>query len=336
VELHPIWIRLNRSEALEDFVRFAEEHYASYQGEPFRIEFIGEPGIDVGGLTREFFTLISAPLLQRAFTAADNQHLLWLPRENDCDSGRLQLLLAAGFLIRLAAESSQSISSALPLVLFAKLRGLQLKLEDLREISPDVVASLVAARDLCNKGEDIGLYLLDDREVTAELFDQYESEQINSALTANVRSAFHAFQVGFEGLYEGENVGVLSAEEIHARVTGERSVDWAEMKENCQLDGYSLADVPVVLFWSVFDALPEEQKIRMLQFVTSSECAPAQGFANNPIRFCRMYWNPATRGPLPVAHTCFRRLDLPAITDEESMRWALRICIENSQGFGLG
>jgi hypothetical protein len=127
----------------------------------------------------------------------------------------------------------------------------------------------------------------------------------------------------------------LTATELHIKVTGVVSVNWAEMKQFCRLSEYSMDDAPVVLFWSVFDQLSEEDKIKMLRFITASECSPARGFARDPIGISKVRWNASVRGPLPVSHTCFRRLDLPEITDEATMRWALRICIDNSQGFGI-
>jgi hypothetical protein len=74
-------------------------------------------------------------------------------------------------------------------------------------------------------------------------------------------------------------------------------------------------DAAIVLFWSVFDQVSQQEKISILDLVTASEFTPAEGFAVKPVRICRNPWNKKTRGPVPVARACFLELDLPNITD---------------------
>jgi hypothetical protein len=331
-----IQFKVNRANVVDEFIAFAEKNYSGYQGEGIRTYFIDEPGIDCGGLTRELFNIVSAPLFKKAFSITEKGNLFWLPRNDELSSGRLTDLIAAGFLVRLAIEANQPIRMSLPLALFVKLRNFPIALPDLYEISPVIASNiLIARRDCCVNGKCIELYFMNGDQVTAELFDMYISEQVKMIMDTEVSIAFDAFRKGFFGEYESDNIAKLTPSQLHARATGNESIDWAEMKRSCILRCYSEGDLPVVLFWSVFDQLSEEDKTVMLRFITGNDRPPAHGFQPSPITLIRVGWNQSSRSPLPVAHTCFRRLDLPAISDEETMRWAFRICIDNSQGFGI-
>jgi hypothetical protein len=108
------------------------------------------------------------------------------------------------------------------------------------------------------------------------------------------------------------------------------------MREYQRLTDYSRTDVPVTLFWSVFDGFSEEQKKKMLWFITGSPLAPALGFQIEPILLKRIVCGAERQGRIPVAHTCFRRLDLPDITDEAVMAKVLQICLDSQVDSGVG
>jgi hypothetical protein len=326
-------IEVNRIQAMENFVSLTQERYGQYNNEKLRVRFVGESGLDMGGLTREFFTIVSPSLFERAFSMNEKGDMLWFPTNVECDSNREKYLIAAGFLIRLAIENEQPLNILLPLALFSKLRRIPMTFATLDEICPEVATNLSYAKRLYKEKENMYLYLEDGREVTIELFDEYESEQVDLILETGISTAFDAFRKGFICQGESATIASLSASQLHARAVGQKSIDWTQMKKCCMLEGgYTEQDPTIILFWSVFDQLSENDKRAMLTFITGSDLSPAFGFARQSIKLQRISWNPQT---LPLSHTCFRRLDLPAITEEDAMRSMFRLCIENHLGFGL-
>jgi hypothetical protein len=147
--------------------------------------------------------------------------------------------------------------------------------------------------------------------------------------------AAKAVRKGFYGEGQTDWAISYSAKELHDKVNGSTEVNWKEMKRSSIFRGYFGDDIPITLFWQVFDELEEEAKSAMLQFITASKRAPAKGFRTHPLTFVKVGWDPITRRPPPRAHTCFRTLDLPEITDVGTMRDMVRLCITYSEGFGL-
>ncbi|CAF1564742.1 unnamed protein product, partial [Didymodactylos carnosus] len=81
-----------------------------------------------------------------------------------------------------------------------------------------------------------------------------------------------------------------------------------------------------------------EQRLKLLQFVTGTSSIPYEGFqalrgSNGPRRFCIERWGVAES--LPRSHTCFNRLDLPPYTSYDMLYNKLVIAIEETSGFGI-
>ncbi|KAF1598560.1 UNVERIFIED_CONTAM: E3 ubiquitin-protein ligase HECW1, partial [Eudyptes robustus] len=81
-----------------------------------------------------------------------------------------------------------------------------------------------------------------------------------------------------------------------------------------------------------------EQRLRLLQFVTGTSSVPYEGFAalrgsNGLRRFCIEKWGKITS--LPRAHTCFNRLDLPPYPSYSMLYEKLLTAVEETSTFGL-
>jgi hypothetical protein len=78
----------------------------------------------------------------------------------------------------------------------------------------------------------------------------------------------------------------------------------------------------VATFWIYVEAQPLAKKAKLLQFVTGTSRVPAGGVARLPGRDgtakpFELRQRPGGDGALPVAHTCFNRLDLPEYSSPE-------------------
>ena len=88
--------------------------------------------------------------------------------------------------------------------------------------------------------------------------------------------------------------------------------------------------------------LSEEDKARLLMFVTGTSKVPLDGFAalqgiSGPQKFQIHRAYGAESGRLCSAHTCFNQLDLPEYGTKEELRDRLLFAIsEGSEGFGFG
>lgn len=96
---------------------------------------------------------------------------------------------------------------------------------------------------------------------------------------------------------------------------------------------------PVVLwFWQAVESFDNEERLRLLQFVTGTSSVPIAGFkalrgSNGPKKFTIDYFNDAQA--FPRSHTCFNRVDLPPYPSYEVLYNKLRFAVMEGGGFGI-
>merc|ERR1712093_130079 len=93
-------------------------------------------------------------------------------------------------------------------------------------------------------------------------------------------------------------------------------------------------------FWEVVAGMSTQDKANLLQFATGASKVPPGGFSNleglsgkTKFGITRVDSDPSI---LPVAHTCFNRIDLPAYPSAEVLREKVMVAITyGAKGFSL-
>ena len=103
--------------------------------------------------------------------------------------------------------------------------------------------------------------------------------------------------------------------------------------------GHARAREVLEWFWSAVEALPHEQRARLMQFASGSSRLPVGGFDALRPRFV-ITLQPTTeagkRAPLPSAHTCFNELVLPAYETRELLfEKVFAVTVFDIGGFGM-
>ena len=86
-------------------------------------------------------------------------------------------------------------------------------------------------------------------------------------------------------------------------------------------------------FWEMVGEMPNEERAKLLHFVTGSSRVPLNGFAGVSPQF-----NVSVRGDeehLPHAHTCGNQLVLPWYTSKEALVKKTNIALAADAGFGF-
>jgi len=90
----------------------------------------------------------------------------------------------------------------------------------------------------------------------------------------------------------------------------------------------------VQLFWQVMEELGEEERGKVLKFVTSTPRAPLLGWGSlNPKFSIRDAGNDETR--LPSTSTCVNLLKLPRYSRKATLREKLLVAVNSGAGFDL-
>ncbi|KAK1797666.1 hypothetical protein P4O66_008037, partial [Electrophorus voltai] len=169
---------------------------------------------------------------------------------------------------------------------------------------------------------------------------EYIERMVKWRIERGVAQQTESLVRGFYEVVDVRLVSVFDARELELVIAGTAEIDLADWRNNTEYRGGSYHDNHIVIrwFWAAVERFNNEQRLRLLQFVTGTSSIPYEGFAslrgsNGPRRFCVEKWGKATS--LPRAHTCFNRLDLPPYHSFSMLYEKMLTAVEETSTFGL-
>ncbi|XP_041115662.1 probable E3 ubiquitin-protein ligase HERC4 isoform X2 [Polyodon spathula] len=335
-------LHINRDTILRDTLLFLKQTNPSQYQFPLKVTFQNEPGEDVGGVQREFFSVITRELYKSAqeqFKLDEKSGLLWFISKNHSE-----VYHSVGVLCGMALYNRCVADFHFPLALFKKLLKEKPTLEDLKELSPTEGGNL---QKILDEDEDCveDLYLdftIQEHELVPNGKDipvtkynrkRYVDEYLNFVFNTSVEKQFEDFKEGFSKGCPSTMWRLFLPNELMAVLYGSHIFDWAELEKNARYDGYEPTDQTIMNFWTVFYELNEEKKKHFLAFLTGSDRVSVGG-----LRTCRIiikdygYLNPDDFFPDPS--TCFLVLNLPNYSSIDILREKLLQAITCHEGFG--
>ncbi|KAL2802701.1 hypothetical protein BJX63DRAFT_101231 [Aspergillus granulosus] len=368
-------LRVRRDCLVEDSLQRVSEVMGSSPEEMkkgLRIGFIGEEGVDAGGLRKEWFLL----LVREVF---DPHHGLFVYDDDSqycyfnpyCLESAEQFFLV-GVVLGLAIYNSIILDIALPPFAFKKLLaaapqapGPQLAttrptykcgLDDLAEYRPAVARGLQrllefegdVAETFCHTfvadvdryGEVVTVPLCpggENKSVTnanrREFVDLYVHYHLDTAVTRQ----FEPFRRGFFSVCGGNALSLFRPEEIELLVRGsDEALDVKSLRAVATYLNWGALkpeSEPVVQwFWEFFERTKPDAQRKLLSFITSSDRIPAMGATSLTIQLMCLGEDSPR---FPTAHTCFNRLGLFRYATREKLERLLWEAVLNSEGFGL-
>lgn len=319
------------------------------------VEFVGEQGIDEGGVSKEFFQLIVEEIFNPdygMFVHQEDTNTVWFnsaPFENEAQ------FTLIGIILGLAIYNNIILAVNFPMVVYRKLMGGVGTFYDLKYWNPTLYRSLkslldyqeadmeevfmqtfkisyndvfgeVVEHELKPGGGDVVV----GQQNKQEFVDMYSDYLLNKS----IERQFRAFKKGFEMVTDESPLKLLfRPEEIELLVCGSRKFDFVELEKSTEYEGGYTKDSQVIKdFWSVVHSMPEESKRKLLEFTTGSDRVPVGGLSRLKLLITR-------HGPdsdrLPTSHTCFNVLLLPEYSNREKLEERLLKAINYSKGFGM-
>lgn len=319
-----------------------------------RIVFKGEEGVDAGGVTREFFQLLSTALFDDSSGLWSNglsadEPYTWF--NSNCtwnDEG----YFLVGILVGLAVYNSVLLDVHFPQAIYRKLLGESLAFEDL--FDKGVQSGLQQLLDY--EGEDVeDIFCLTfdvnwvdfgeskRRElkpggasipVTSSNKEEYVMLYVKWLLVDSIYAQYEAFERGFMRVMEDSSLDLLRPEDLELLVVGSPELDFEALEKNTEYEGgYNSESAVIRHFWTFVKNASRETQLNLLRFATGSSKAPIGGLGNLAFKIQRA-------GPdsmqLPSSHTCFNTLLLPDYGDNyEKLEERLGRAIIECEGFGL-
>lgn len=183
--------------------------------------------------------------------------------------------------------------------------------------------------DLLPKGSSVA--------VTAENKHRYINLVAKYYLHDRLKKQARSF---FQGLYQVIQPDLLSifcAPELQILISGATSgIDVEDLRNNTRyIGGYTMMDKQISNFWSIVVEMSDEDKAKLVKFVTSCERPPSLGFADLHPPFSIQRVDCSDDSRLPSASTCFNVLKLPTYSSKQILRDKLLTSIRSRSGFDL-
>ncbi|XP_037660471.1 probable E3 ubiquitin-protein ligase HECTD2 isoform X1 [Choloepus didactylus] len=330
-----------------------------------KVTFVGEAGLDMGGLTKEWFLLLIRQIFHPdygMFTYHKDSHCHWFSSFKCDNYSEFRLV---GILMGLAVYNSITLDIRFPPCCYKKLLSppivpsdqnttvgiCNVTIDDLSRIMPELAHGL--SELLSHEGnveedfystfqvfqEEFGIiksYNLkpggDKITVTNQNRKEYVQLYIDFLLNKSIYKQFSAFYYGFHSVCASNALMLLRPEEVEILVCGSPELDMHALQRSTQYDGYAKTDLTIRYFWDVVLGFPLDLQKKLLHFTTGSDRVPVGGMADLNFKISK---NETSTNWLPVAHTCFNQLCLPPYKSKKDLKQKLIIGISNAEGFGL-
>jgi ubiquitin-protein ligase E3 A len=318
-----------------------------------KIVFKGEDGVDAGGVTKEFFQLLSAQLFDLntgmwSMELGDGIHT-WF--NSDC-TWNYDGYYLVGVLVGLAVYNTVILDVHFPSAVYRKFLRLSLGLEDMIDEGLRKGLKQLLEYDgddaehiFCLPFEitwmDLGAERTKELKpggceipVTSDNKEEYVMLCVKWLLVDSVQTQYKEFEKGFMQVMESSCLDLLRPEELELLVVGTPELDFEALEGNTQYEGGYNKDCPVIKnVWKFVKSAPAETQLKFLKFSTGSSKASIGGLGEMPFKIQRA--GPDSR-QLPTSHACFNTLLVPDYgNDYDKLAQRLGRSILECEGFGL-
>lgn len=360
-------IKVRRSHLIHDSLNEISRKQRDLK-KKLKVTFAGEPGLDMGGLTKEWFLLLVRKIFRPEygmFTYDEKSRTYWFSKNCMDNDSEFNLV---GVLMGLAVYNSIILDIRFPPCCYKKLLSpavvpfhdpqatvgiAPLGLQDLMETMPDLGRGLKelieydgdVKEDLCQTfqisytvfGEVVTHSLKpkgDKIPVTEENREEYVNLYVDYLLNKSIYQQFASFYHGFHSVCASNALIMLRPEEVEMLVCGNPELDMGALRKVTVYDGYTKSDPTIGYFWDVVASFSMDLKKKLLLFATGSDRVPIGGMGEMEFKIVRMEVVHST-SMLPMAHTCFNQLCLPPYKNRKVLKQKLTIAISNAEGFGI-
>ncbi|OAX80052.1 E3 ubiquitin-protein ligase RSP5 [Emergomyces africanus] len=352
-------VKVRRGAIFEDSYAEIMRQSASDLKKRLMIKFDGEDGLDYGGLSREFFFLLSHEMFNPFYClfeySAHDNYTLQINPHSGINPEHLNYFKFIGRVVGLAIFHRRFLDSFFIGAFYKMMLRKKVTLQDMEGVDEDFHRNLTwtLEHDITGVFDELTFSIDDDQfgerktvdllpngsniPVTNENKKQYVELITEWKIQKRVEEQFNAFITGFNELIPADLVNVFDERELELLIGGIADIDVEDWKKHTDYRGYQEQDEVIQNFWKVIRTWDAEQKSRLLQFATGTSRIPVNGFkdlqgSDGPRRFTIEKSGEITA--LPKSHTCFNRLDLPPYKTYEALQHKLSIAVEETLGFG--
>jgi E3 ubiquitin-protein ligase NEDD4 len=304
-------VKVRRSHIFEDSYAEIMRQSATDLKKRLMIKFDGEDGLDYGGLSREFFFLLSHEMFNPFYClfeySAHDNYTLQINPHSGVNPEHLNYFKFIGRVVGLAIFHRRFLDAFFIGALYKMMLNKPVSLQDMEGVDADFHRSLVwtLENDITDildqtfvaEDERFGVTRVEelkpggrDIAVTNENKKEYVDLMIKWRIQKRVDEQFQAFIGGFHELIPADLVNVFDERELELLIGGIAEIDVEDWKKHTDYRGYTESDEVIKFFWQTIRSWDGEQKSRLLQFATGTSRIPVNGFkdlqgSDGPRRF---------------------------------------------------
>lgn len=223
---------------------------------------------------------------------------------------------------------------------YKKILGKSVSVKDMESLDPDYYKSItwmlenditdiitetfsvdndkfgvIETKDLIPNGRNIA--------VTEENKHEYVRLMVEFKLIGSVQEQLDHFLKGFHEIIPAELIAIFDEQELELLISGLPEIDVDDWKANTEYHQYTASSPQIQWFWRALRSFDDEEKAKMLQFVTGTSKVPLNGFKelegmNGFSRF-NIHRDYGNKDRLPTSHTCFNRTFIPYLDLHENI-----------------
>ncbi|KAG1470884.1 hypothetical protein G6F56_002434 [Rhizopus delemar] len=351
-------IKVRRDHLFEDAYAEIMRQSASDLKKRLLIKFDGEEGLDYGGLSREFFFLLSHDMFNPIYClfeySAHDNYTLQINPHSAINPEHLNYFRFIGRVVGLSIFHRRFLDVFFIVSIYKMILNKKVMVADMESVDAGFHRSLMWTIDNdITDVLDLTFSVDDERfgevvtvdlkeggseiEVTEENKKEYVDLVTEWRIIKRVEEQFNAFKEGFNQLIPPDLINVFDERELELLIGGIAEMDVEDWKRHTNYKGYTEKDDVIQWFWKCVRTWDSEKKSRLLQFATGTSRIPVNGFkdlqgSDGPRRFTIEKSGEITQ--LPKAHTCFNRINVPPYESYDALVAKLTFAVEETLGFG--
>jgi E3 ubiquitin-protein ligase NEDD4 len=351
-------IKIRRNHIFEDSYAEIMRQTPNDLKKRLMIKFDGEDGLDYGGLSREFFFLLSHEMFNPFYClfeySAHDNYTLQINPASGVNPEHLNYFKFIGRCLGLGIFHRRFLDAYFIVSFYKMILKKKVTLADLESVDAELHRGMswMLENDITDIidetfttteerfGEMVTIELQPggaDVEVNEDNKKDYVDAVVEYRISKRVKEQFEAFMSGFSELIPQDLITVFDERELELLIGGMSEIDVDDWTKFTDYRGYEMNDEVIQWFWKCVRSWPPERKSRLLQFATGTSRIPVNGFkdlqgSDGPRRFT--IEKSGDPSQLPKSHTCFNRIDLPPYKDYASLEHKLTLAVEETVGFG--
>ncbi|KAG3233709.1 hypothetical protein PI124_g21220 [Phytophthora idaei] len=347
-------IRIHRDRVLKQSMNLFMSAPSGTLHRRLRVDFMDEAGVDGGGILREWLHLVCSQLFAEApglfaLTSSSAHQGYWINRTpTEKFTKQLEVYVFFGKLLGKALLEGLLLNVRLSIPLLKHILGVPLKLSDLYLLDETVYSSMmwilendntnalglnftVEGIELIPSGADVTLHDGNKHLYVAKVAQYY--------LFDSVRAEISSIMEGLRSVISDTVLHVFDFKELDLLLSGLPQIDVDDWRHHTDVRFYEQSTHEFELvgwFWEILESFSQDQRGRLLQYVTGSSGVPVEGFKgltgmDGEIQLftIQLGKNVSTvYTVLPHASTCLNRLDLPLYASKAELERILTMVVE--------